>query len=348
VLNDLTEDSSMTGRNLHWLLAGVIALLGVPTTCVVADDASATNVALGRGINLGNMLEAPREGEWGARVEDAYFQIIREAGFDSVRIPVRWSAHAEADAPYTIEESFFRRVDHVIEQALENGLHVIVNVHHYEEIHQQPKSHQARLLGLWRQIAERYRDLPHQVCFEILNEPHGELSAEVWNDLLIAALAVIRESNPQRLVVVGPVSWNHPARLDELQLPEEDRRIIVTFHFYEPFEFTHQGAHWVRPNPPPTGRVWEGTEAERRQIEDILDRVARWSRTRERPVFLGEFGAYSGADLQSRIRWTRFVREQAEQRGFSWAYWEFSSGFGAYDPKAKLWRVGLRQALVSP
>jgi len=63
-------------------------------------------------------------------------------------------------------------------------------------------------------------------------------------------------------------------------------------------------------------------------------------------VLLGEFGAYSTAELASRVRWTNFVRQAAEQRGFAWAYWEFAAGFGVYDPVKLQWRQGLLNALI--
>ena len=63
-------------------------------------------------------------------------------------------------------------------------------------------------------------------------------------------------------------------------------------------------------------------------------------------MFLGEFGAYREADLESRARWTRFVAREAERLGISWAYWEFCAGFGAYDPKAEAWREALKSALT--
>jgi endoglucanase len=63
-------------------------------------------------------------------------------------------------------------------------------------------------------------------------------------------------------------------------------------------------------------------------------------------VFLGEFGAFSAADMESRSRWTRFITREAEKQGFSWAYWEFCSGFGAYDPQADAWREPLKAALL--
>ena len=77
-----------------------------------------------------------------------------------------------------------------------------------------------------------------------------------------------------------------------------------------------------------------------------FEEAAAWSKKNRRPLFLGEFGAYSAADMNSRARWTRAVRQEAERRGFSWCYWEFGSGFGLYDPRAKTWRQPLLRALL--
>src|SRR5262245_54216947 len=116
-----------------------------------SKDAFHYNRLIGRGVNLGNALEAAEEGQWGLTLRAAYFRIIREAGFDSVRIPVRWSARAGKGFPYAIDESFFERVDWAISQALDNGLVVIVDVHHYDALMKDPGSHKERFLALWRQ-----------------------------------------------------------------------------------------------------------------------------------------------------------------------------------------------------
>src|ERR1700681_3953301 len=73
-----------------------IAVLAATTTSAFPqdDDAFHYNRLLGRGINLGNALDAPQEGAWGVTLEADYFRLIQEAGFNSVRIPIRWSAHA--------------------------------------------------------------------------------------------------------------------------------------------------------------------------------------------------------------------------------------------------------------
>ena len=133
-------------------------------------DAFDHNRLLGRGVNLGNALEAPREGAWGLKLKQEYFSEIRKAGFDSVRLPIRWSAHARSESPFTINPAFFARVDWAIDQALKNRLTVVINVHHYEEIFEDPEAHRQRMIGIWRQIARRYGDLPDRVYFELLNE----------------------------------------------------------------------------------------------------------------------------------------------------------------------------------
>ena len=125
--------------------------------------------AFGRGVNLSNALEAPREGDWGVTLEEKHFAEIKAAGFDSIRLPVRWSAHAEAAAPYRIDPRFFDRVDWAVRQALSRKLGVVLNLHHYSELDERPDEHRARFLALWRQIAANYRDQQPSLSFELLN-----------------------------------------------------------------------------------------------------------------------------------------------------------------------------------
>jgi len=299
-----------------------------------------------RGINIGNALEAPNEGEWRVVIKDEYFKIIKEAGFSHVRIPIRWNAHALTNLPYTLDKSFFDRIDHVVNTALENGLFVIINIHHYEELMQYPEKHKDRFLALWKQIAEHYKDYTNILIFELLNEPCMNLTNELWNNYLTEAIKVIRESNPERYIIVGPGNWNSIYSLNELRLPKGEKNLIVTFHYYNPFNFTHQGAEWVNLQLP-VGVKWLGTEEEKRAIDNDLDMAVMWAKNNGNiPLYMGEFGAYSKADMDSRVRWTCYVARSAEKRGIAWAYWEFCSGFGAYDPIKNEWRLPLLKALI--
>lgn len=300
---------------------------------------------MGRGVNLGNTLEAPHEGAWGFKITSEHFDLIRSAGFTSVRIPIRWSAHAAETAPYTIDPAFFARIDQVTGWALERGLIVVINIHHYEEMATTPHAHQERFLALWQQIAEHYKNAPPELIFELMNEPNGALTASLWNELAADGIQIIRQSNPTRNIILGGVSWNAWDQLHYLSLPEDDH-LIATFHYYNPFQFTHQGAEWADGSDAWLGTTWTGTDAEKAEVNAHFDAVAAWSARHNIPVYLGEFGAYSKAPQPSRLAWTAYIARTAEQRGFAWAYWEFGAGFGVYDRDTNRWRDDLLKALL--
>jgi len=223
---------------------------------------------LGRGVNLGGILEAPYEGAWGLTLKREYFQKIKQAGFDHVRLPVSWTYHTARTAPYRIDLAFLRRVDFAVREARRFGLRIIINDHHHDELNENPAAERARTLAIWRQIAARYRNQPDSVMFELLNEPHGAFNDNpaLWNRLFRDLLTVVRTTNPTRKILVGPVQWNDIGSLDSLQLPDDDN-LIVSVHNYAPFNFTHQGAGWIDPIPP-IGERWNGRRVDRLEWEN--------------------------------------------------------------------------------
>ncbi|HEV3344299.1 MAG TPA: cellulase family glycosylhydrolase, partial [Pirellulales bacterium] len=208
--------------------------------------------------------------------------------------------------------------------------------------------HRERFLALWRQIADHYKNRPPELVFELLNEPIERLTPEKWNRLLAEAITTIRRTNATRQIVVGPVGANSIKDLPSLELPEDDRHLVVTVHYYSPFRFTHQGASWAGPEAQSwLGTKWTGTRAEQNAVRRDFNQALAWGVKHRRPVFLGEFGAYERADLESRARWTRFIVEEAASRKMGWAYWELRSGFGAYDAQRGAWIEPIEQALVT-
>jgi endoglucanase len=329
-----------------WILLGLASAqsTNVPPSPSQPGPAAPTLASL-HGVNLGNMLEAPKEGAWGVAVHEEYFPIIKQAGFNLIRVPICWSAHVGPAPDYTIDPTFLSRVDWVVAQAEKNKLIAILDYHNDDALMHDPDANANRFVAIWKQIAAHYQDAPKSIFFELLNEPNGKLDAPHWNDLLAKTLAVVRATNPTRVVVIGPVHWNGIGALPELFLPESDRHILVTIHFYDPMTFTHQGASWIEGSAKWVGNTW-GTNAERLAVAQAFDKAAAWGVEHKRPLYLGEFGAFSKGDMASRAKWTAFVARTAEMHYFPWTYWEFCAGFGAYDPQAKAWRQPLLDALM--
>ncbi len=305
------------------------------------------NKSLGIGINLGNALDAPNEGEWGVVLKESYFSHVKSLGFRSVRIPVRWSAHIDTNPPYVIDPAFMSRVLWAIDQALINNLRVIVNVHHFEQLMSEPARYSRHFISIWRQIADRCASYGPELYFELCNEPNGALSSELWNELAAEAISVIRKSNPKRSVIVGGAEWNSADGLRALKLPS-DSFIIATFHCYEPSPFTHQCASWVKGSSLWKGTRWRAGRCDTLLLISMFNRVQKWSEKSGIPVFLGEFGALDTADSISRALYTSFIAREALRRGWSYAYWKYNDNFGIYDDRTNTLRLYLLSALLKP
>jgi endoglucanase len=307
-------------------------------------DAYELNSRLGRGMNILGYDPVWKSRSM-ARMQDKHFRIIKEAGFSNVRIPLHPFRDGGIDEKHRITNSWFETLDWAVERSLSNGLLTILDFHEFITMGRDPMGNKERFLATWKQIGERYRSFPGELLFEILNEPNGKLTPELWNQFHSEAMAIIRETNPSRTVIIGPGNWNSINFLDKLELPEKDKNIIVTIHYYNPMEFTHQGASWTSQKEK-VGIEWKGTVEEKQAIIKDFQKAQDWANMNGRPLFLGEFGVYDKADMDSRVRYLSYVARQAEMMGWSWAYWQFDSDFIAYDILHNRWIEPIRDALI--
>ncbi|MCF8323977.1 MAG: cellulase family glycosylhydrolase [Leadbetterella sp.] len=305
------------------------------------------NKKLGKGINMGNMFEAPSETEWGNPFKDDYFTRIKSQGFNHVRIPIRWdvAARCQQTEPFTINANFLERIKTVVDLAKKENLLVIINMHHHEALFANPDAQKAKFLSQWTQIATYFKDYDSNLLFEVMNEPNTNLTPDKWNTFFAEALSAIRKTNKTRAVLMGTSNWGGLGGVSSLKIPADDN-IILTIHYYDPFNFTHQGADWVEGSNPWLGTKWENTNLERDEIIGQFKYLKEFGNQNNLPIHIGEFGAFSKADLESRVLWSNYLARWFEQQGFSWAYWEFSAGFGIYNPSTGQYLQPLLEALV--
>jgi len=279
------------------------------------------------------------------RFQWRHFGEIRKAGFDFVRVNLQAFRHM--DAGNKLEPQWLNKLDDVVRHAQKAGLGVILDEHDFNVCSNDVDACRNKLLDFWRQVAPRYKKAPRSVAFELLNEPHDRLNGEVWNTLLAQALNVVRQTNPTRIVVVGPTHWNSLNDLPLLKLPP-DQNLLVTFHYYEPFHFTHQGATWAGEEVKQLHGIAWGSEQDRMAMRADFDKVAAWSAANRRPILLGEFGAYdkSGTPLALRTAYFGAARTEAEHHGFGWAYWQFEGDFVVWDMPNQKWVDPILKALI--
>jgi endoglucanase len=311
----------------------ILILSTVPSQSSTADDMA---VRMHRGMNVlddDSVLSDPARGRFQPRL----FTRIRDAGFDTVRLNLHPFAHLD-------QPGWFAALDRMTKAGLAADLTVILDVHEDQTCARDLDACRRNLRTVWSALATRYRGAPDRLLFEILNEPHGAVTIPAWNNLLREMLGLIRATNPERNIVIGPGEMNGMDRLPSLDLPESDRHIIVTVHTYTPVAFTLQGAPWV-PEANRTDVTW-GSDADSAQMVKMFDRAKAWSDTHRRPVFLGEFGVYYKVPMDGRVRWLSSVARIAEAHGFAWAYWQFDTDFAVYDIKRDSWIDPVLKALV--
>ncbi|WP_257215147.1 glycoside hydrolase family 5 protein [Sphingomonas sp. R-74633] len=307
----------------------------VPTTGI--------SLPIGKCVNMGNHLEAPNEGDWGRAIVDNDFTIIKTAGFNTVRVPVRWSTHALAAAPYTIDAAWMARVRHVVDTARAAGLNVILNVHHYEEMATAPAAHAVRFAEIWKQVAAEFASEPTaSVWFELMNEPNGALNDTNLQAILAPALANVRATNPTRPVIIGGQGWSGVDSLATVWIPS-DPYVVATIHTYDPFAFTHQGATYVTPTPP-LGRVF-GSAADYAELNANLAKVQAYMSRTGRSVFVGEYGVHDdpAIPLSERVKYYGTITSAYASIGVQSCAWAYTNTFKLRDGSA--WLPGMVEAI---
>jgi len=334
-------------------LAAALPLSAVIGMAALADPApfaprSTTSVQASpvqQCLNMGNALEAPNEGEWGPVITREDIRAIAAQGFDTLRLPVAWAEHLGPNN--RIDPAFRARVDQVLRWALDDGMNVIVNVHHFWALNEDPATNIPVLHDIWGQLSRHYADWPDGLMFEIINEPQDAFTQDLVNRVNADALAGIRQTNPDRWIILGGGEWGTIApfrrNADIPFAPVSDPRTIATFHTYAPFDFSHQGVPFMDA-PPPVGRSFHPFR-DRRVIREEMKAAQDFSRRSGMPMLLGEFGSYRKIAHAERVAHTRALREEAESHGLGWCYFDWQTEFRYADPDTKMPLPGLRSAL---
>jgi len=300
------------------------------------------------------------------------FAEIANAGFESVRVPINFGAWASLTPPFRWERpEDLTTADRFIGWAVANKSNVIVDLHHVEfDGSIKGADSTERIVWLWKEIAGRYKHYdPERVFFEIRNEPH-DIEAKAWREQAEQIISSIRAIAPSHTLIVGFHDWNSRQALIDSK-PFADSNIIYTFHYYDPFIFTHQGATWSAkglpelkdvPFPaasrdiavPDTAKgTWVESQirsyrkdSEAEKMFSDLKAAKDWSIRNNVPIFLGEFGSFGKLpSMEDRCRHAEAIYSALGKLNIPNAWWEWDGGFNMFDPKTKNIAGCMRRAI---
>jgi endoglucanase len=337
-------------------LIGIILLLAF-----VEDALSAGNSGfhISRGVNISHWLSQSRRRGQGRR---AYFTEkdvahIAGLGYDHIRLPV--DEEQLWDEGGNKEEEAFRLLNNAIKWSREHNLRVVVDLHilrsHHFNAEEKPlwtdPDAQEKFFQLWKDLSSELKKYPvNRVAYELMNEPVAD-DPEDWNRLVGKAVKVIRKTEPDRKIVIGSNKWQSANTFDQLRIPEGDRNIILSFHFYTPMLITHYRASWTGvgkykgpvnyPGRIVVSKDINGLPADiagivkrnnglynRDVLEKLLQKPLKVAKKYDLPLYCGEWGCLSTVPRKARLQWYADVRHILEKNKIAWANWDYKGGFG--------------------
>ncbi len=336
----------------------------VPEPPIVLD----TSYIFARGTNLSNCFNDYSDpAQFTNRFTPAHLNFIKKNGFTYVRIPVGSTILYNAANPSALHQTNLAFVDAAIDNALSANLGVTLNLHPLaNDIDSQlanDPNYVTKIAAYWKSVASYFGKYPaDKLSFEILNEPHASAAGLTtkdfswWQDVQGEIVSAVRTVDSTHSIIVGGEGWNSINGLLQIK-PYPFKKIIYTFHFYDPFLFTHQGATWTGWQPAMDARNvpypsspqavapliiasnsddlnnnlrWYG---EQRYNIDSLDkwigRANDWGKANNVTIICNEFGSYKPfAPRQSRLNFLKDVTTVLKKYNIGWAMWDSDEGFG--------------------
>jgi len=310
-----------------------------------------------RGVNLTGWFQtsSPRQIQF-SKYRKKDFENIKSLGCDAIRLPINLFYMTNGSPDYTVDPLFFSFLDQAVNWAEDLQLYLIIDNHTSDELASKNTNLETTLSKVWIQMADRYKNRSNYILYEVLNEPNGTLTTAAWGKIQQTAITAIRTVDNTHTIIVGGAGYNSYNELASIPV-YTDTKLLYTFHFYDPFVFTHQGATWPTPSmgslanvpfpynavtmpatPTDLAGTWvasaltnyknEGTVA---KVKSLIDIAVAFKTARNVNLFCGEFGVYiPNSKDADRIFWYSEVRKYLEQKGIAWTIWDYQGGFGLF------------------
>lgn len=330
----------------------LLLALSLSTTMLLAQQAP-----FSKGVNLTEWFQASSAQQIQfSRYTQKDFEQIKSLGCDVIRLPINLHFMTSGAPDYELDPLFLFFLDQAVDWAEETEINLILDNHTFDPAVSTDPNIGIILEKVWRQMATHFQSRSTLLFYEVLNEPHG-ISDVLWNEIQQEVVKTIREVDDEHTIVIGGADWNSFNNLAAMPVYEDDN-LIYTFHFYDPFLFTHQGASWVAPSMVPLANLpypfdaaempelpasmegsWQeslynnyNNDGRAEAIRELIDIAVDFREERNVPIFCGEFGVYiPNSPPEDRVEWYRDVRSYLDEKEIAWTSWDYHGGFGLFN-----------------
>ena len=333
------------------IITGTFILLGL-----FYCSSAFSQAPFSRGVNITGWFQVDSPGQIQfSRFTRQDIANIKSLGCDVIRLPVNLHSMTSGSPSYTLDPLYVSFLDSVINWCEDLQIYLIIDNHSFDpNVNTSPDVGNI-LTKVWSQTASHLKDRSDYILYEILNEPHG-ITTSAWGTIQNQVINAIRSKDTSHTIVVGGSGYNSYNELAGLPFYTDDN-LLYTFHFYDPFMFTHQGASWTAPSMEPLSGVpfpydaatmpacpsvlngtWVEsnlnsypTEGTVNHVKQLIDIAINFRNSRNVKVFCGEFGVYiPNSDATDRSYWYGAVRQYFEENDIPWTTWDYKGTFGLF------------------
>ena len=324
-----------------------------------------------RGINISHWLS--QVAPWAER--DKFFtkedvKLIDSLGFDHIRLPIDEEELWHEDG--TVNQEAFQGVKNCLDWCAEYDLRVVVDLHILRSHHFNARNNEGEMtlwvdtvaqnnfIKLWQNLSEYLKDYPNNmVAYELMNEPVAP-DHELWNVLIHRAIKVIRQKEPNRVIIFGSNRWQKPFTFPFLRVPGGDKNIILSVHTYHPYFVTHYKAFWSparfyegpvqypgqcipdsawdkyvdTTNVPLMARLEEEKARDvhnKEKLQAIIQEAIDKAKEVGLQLYCNEFGCLPNIPEEMRLRYFQDITDIFRENDIVYANWDYKGNFSIVD-----------------
>ncbi|HJV19012.1 MAG TPA: cellulase family glycosylhydrolase [Sediminibacterium sp.] len=337
-----------------FILAGLLTFVSFffPVYGAERTDWNKIRTGLSKGVNLSHFEQHWHHPDELYKTDlRPHLNAIRKAGFNSIRVPVAFD-HFLVAGTTEIRPDLLQHLNNLYSTGSRLGLNMVLVYHYGKLTNENTTTETARIIGLWKQVIRAMYNLStEKLYFELYNEP--TIDSELWKSTATTLVRELRKEDPERIFIIGGTNYNGANELIRMgKLPLDDDKLLYTFHFYEPYIFTHQGADWtpektfitgfpypyrkkdmpVLFNAPPGSPVANDynrypKEATYHYLRDRIRQIGQDAERLNLPLICTETGVIKIADRKSRAMYLRDIIRVMKEFGIPVMLWDWNDKF---------------------